>query len=578
MALNFLLKRSGTASKRPVAASMALGEVDINYDASTGGLFYKDSAGSVVKVGPAEVGSAAPNATPAGSSGNSAGEFWYDTGTSSLKMWDGTSWVSTGGSGGSGTVTDITAGTGLTGGTITTSGTIALDSACVIAPSLLTTTGDTIYASAANTPSRLAIGTAGQVLTVSGGVPAWVTPLLGVTNSLTPFNTALGFCAGAAWTSANLRNIAIGYCALDADASGDDNIALGFNSLGSNNGGGFNVVIGSCAGCSMTSGNSNVFIGNTAARAVTASTNNVVIGSGAGTNLAGNSNVLIGTSAIGTGAAVAGNVAIGCGAGSISAGSDNTYVGCRAGDASSNTSFNVALGANALGGAHQQCGTVAIGTEALLVSTTGIGNVAVGYQAGDAVSTGGGNTLVGYTAGDAITTGSNNTVIGDIAGSTALTGNLILGAGTTIKLQVNENGAVGVGSTPSYGTTNQVLTSGGTGAAPTWTSPTWVNASRVTTTSTDVTQILGLNSATRRGATFNLAVVDTVGGSYWIDIWTVIHDGTNATLTLTASGAHIGASPYTLNAVVLPGVISIQATSASANSTTYDIAVQLFSI
>jgi hypothetical protein len=38
---------------------------------------------------------------------------------------------------------------------------------------LTTTTGDIIYASAANTPARLAIGSTGQVLKVSGGVPSW---------------------------------------------------------------------------------------------------------------------------------------------------------------------------------------------------------------------------------------------------------------------------------------------------------------------------------------------------------------------------------------------------------------------
>ena len=48
--------------------------------------------------------------------------------------------------------------------------------AAFINDSLLTTTGDTIYASGANTPARLGIGTSGQVLTVSGGVPAWATP------------------------------------------------------------------------------------------------------------------------------------------------------------------------------------------------------------------------------------------------------------------------------------------------------------------------------------------------------------------------------------------------------------------
>jgi hypothetical protein len=42
-----------------------------------------------------------------------------------------------------------------------------------IPDSLLTTTGDVIYASGANTPARLGIGSTNQVLTVIGGVPTW---------------------------------------------------------------------------------------------------------------------------------------------------------------------------------------------------------------------------------------------------------------------------------------------------------------------------------------------------------------------------------------------------------------------
>lgn len=38
---------------------------------------------------------------------------------------------------------------------------------------LLTTTGDVIYASAAETPARLGIGSEGEVLTVTSGVPTW---------------------------------------------------------------------------------------------------------------------------------------------------------------------------------------------------------------------------------------------------------------------------------------------------------------------------------------------------------------------------------------------------------------------
>jgi hypothetical protein len=40
----------------------------------------------------------------------------------------------------------------------------------------MTTTGDTIYSSSGSTPARRAIGTTGQVLTVSGGLPTWATP------------------------------------------------------------------------------------------------------------------------------------------------------------------------------------------------------------------------------------------------------------------------------------------------------------------------------------------------------------------------------------------------------------------
>jgi hypothetical protein len=49
------------------------------------------------------------------------------------------------------------------------------------------------------------------------------------------------------------------------------------------------------------------------------------------------------------------------------------------------------------------------------------------------------------------------------------TGNLVLQVnGTTPSLTLNISGAHGVGSTPSYGTSGQVLTSGGSAASPTW--------------------------------------------------------------------------------------------------------------
>ena len=48
-----------------------------------------------------------------------------------------------------------------------------------IPKTLTTTTGDIIYASGANTPARLGVGSTGNVLTVAGGVPTWAAPSAG---------------------------------------------------------------------------------------------------------------------------------------------------------------------------------------------------------------------------------------------------------------------------------------------------------------------------------------------------------------------------------------------------------------
>ena len=44
------------------------------------------------------------------------------------------------------------------------------------AKSTLSTTGDIYYASSANTPARLGIGSTGNVLTVASGIPSWAAP------------------------------------------------------------------------------------------------------------------------------------------------------------------------------------------------------------------------------------------------------------------------------------------------------------------------------------------------------------------------------------------------------------------
>ena len=90
--------RSSTLDKRPNPASMVDGQVAINYASGSPGMFFKDSNGDLVKVGPVHVGTTAPNVSPAsgGTAGNSKGEQWLDTtgGTYVFKVWDGSAWRS----------------------------------------------------------------------------------------------------------------------------------------------------------------------------------------------------------------------------------------------------------------------------------------------------------------------------------------------------------------------------------------------------------------------------------------------------------------------------------------------------
>jgi hypothetical protein len=96
MALQHL--RSSTANKRPVPGNMSDGQLGVNTNSASPGLFFKDSNANLVKVGPVHVGTTAPNASPAvgGTAGNSVGEQWLDTSSSRyvFKIWDGSAWRS----------------------------------------------------------------------------------------------------------------------------------------------------------------------------------------------------------------------------------------------------------------------------------------------------------------------------------------------------------------------------------------------------------------------------------------------------------------------------------------------------
>jgi len=88
--------RSIVFNKRPDPTLLLSGQPAVNLNAAEPGLFFADSTGTALfKVGPCSVGAAAPNtgAVPPGALGNTLGELWFDTGTSTLRIWNGTAWL-----------------------------------------------------------------------------------------------------------------------------------------------------------------------------------------------------------------------------------------------------------------------------------------------------------------------------------------------------------------------------------------------------------------------------------------------------------------------------------------------------
>ena len=89
--------RSKVLKKRPDPALLLSGQPAVNINATEPGFFFADETGTTLfKVGPCSVGATAPNAGasgPPGALGNTLGELWMDTATSTLKIWDGTTWL-----------------------------------------------------------------------------------------------------------------------------------------------------------------------------------------------------------------------------------------------------------------------------------------------------------------------------------------------------------------------------------------------------------------------------------------------------------------------------------------------------
>ena len=88
-------KRSSEANRRPEPSELEDGQLGININNTSPGMFFKTNTGALIKAGPAHVGTDQPQQIGYGE--RSVGEFWVDTSSSPnsvLKVWTGTGWES----------------------------------------------------------------------------------------------------------------------------------------------------------------------------------------------------------------------------------------------------------------------------------------------------------------------------------------------------------------------------------------------------------------------------------------------------------------------------------------------------
>ena len=98
MSVQIQTRRSSTLNDRPFPTRLGAGELALNNNNVSPGLFFADNTASpntgLIKVGPVHIGSTAPNTSAAGFTSSSKGETWLDTNSTHIfKIYDGSSFV-----------------------------------------------------------------------------------------------------------------------------------------------------------------------------------------------------------------------------------------------------------------------------------------------------------------------------------------------------------------------------------------------------------------------------------------------------------------------------------------------------
>ena len=153
----------------------------------------------------------------------SAGEWGYETDTGKAKIGNGsTAWSSLSYFGGSGTVTSVTAGTGLSGGTITGSGTIAIDTATTVDVSTAQTlTNKTLTDPKINLTLNAQTGTTYTFVLTDNGRLVTASNASAQTYSI-PTNASVAFPIG---TQINIIQIGAGQVTINAVTSGTTTVS-----------------------------------------------------------------------------------------------------------------------------------------------------------------------------------------------------------------------------------------------------------------------------------------------------------------------------------------------------------------
>ncbi len=363
---------------------------------------------------------------------------------------------------GAGTITGVTAGSGLSGGG--SSGSVTLNNTGVLS----ITAGTGISSSGGQSPTVSNTGilalTAGTGVSLAGGQSPTISvntaqvPLLSSANTFTGNQTVngnlnistgssfqiggnlfaygsfanenvfLGF-AGNTTTTGKGGNTASGYAALQDNTTGYYNTASGTGALQNNTTGYYNTASGYAALLYNTTGNSNTASGIDALYSNTTGGNNTASGYFAlGLNTTASNNTAHGYQALY----------------SNTTGGANTAVGVQALDSNTTASYSTAVGYQAL--LHSTGnGNTGVGYNALYSTTSGTNNTGFGNGALGGNSTGSFNTAVGYNAGPvpgslinataigsyAEVTENNALVLGSISGTNGATASTNVGIGTT---------------------------------------------------------------------------------------------------------------------------------------------------